>query len=95
MRLILFGGTFLEKCGKIWKNGHFSGRLWPDWGNTTRAAMAGSGSIGKSNHFCIYNYVLMVVLYLKNNQLLFLWNNLEDNRTSFSDFMIMQFMYYL
>ena len=36
-------GSFLENCGKIWKNGHFSGRLrwigeiphgrlWPDWG---------------------------------------------------------------
>ena len=37
---------FLEKCGKIWKNGRFSGRLWPDWGCTTRAAMAGLGSIG-------------------------------------------------
>ena len=39
-------GSILEKCGKIWKNGCFSGRLWPDWGNTTRAAMAGLGSIG-------------------------------------------------
>ena len=46
MRLILFGGTFLENCGKLWKNGRFSGRLWPDWGNTTWAAMAGLGSIG-------------------------------------------------
>ena len=25
-------GSFLEKCGKIWKNGRFSGRLRPDWG---------------------------------------------------------------
>ena len=31
---------------KIWKNGRFSGRLQPDWGNTTRAATAGLGSIG-------------------------------------------------
>ena len=22
----------LEKCGKIWKTGRFSGLLWPDWG---------------------------------------------------------------
>ena len=36
----------MEKCGKIWKNGCFSGRLRPDWGHTTRAAMAGLGSIG-------------------------------------------------
>ena len=41
-------GSILEKCGKIWKNGRFSGRLWPDWGNTTWAAMAGLGSIGLS-----------------------------------------------
>ena len=33
----------MEKYGK---NGRFSGRLRPDWGNTTRAAMAGLGSIG-------------------------------------------------
>ena len=39
-------GSILEKCGKIWKNGLFSGRLWPDWGNTAWAAMAGLGSIG-------------------------------------------------
>ena len=45
-RLILFGGSLLEKCGKIWKNGHFSGGLWPDWGNTAWVAMAGLGSIG-------------------------------------------------
>ena len=45
------GGYFLvccllEKCGNFWKNGRFSGRIWPDWGNTTRADMAGLGSIG-------------------------------------------------
>ena len=28
------------------ENGCFSGRLWPDWGNTAQAAMAGLGSIG-------------------------------------------------
>ena len=44
-------GFILEKCGKLWKNGRFSGRIWPDWGNTTRADMAGLGSIGlKSKH---------------------------------------------
>ena len=36
----------MEKCGKIWKNGRFSGRIWPDWGNTARAATAGLGSKG-------------------------------------------------
>ena len=39
-------GPNLEKCGKFWKNGRFSGRIWPDWGNTTWADMAGLGSIG-------------------------------------------------
>ena len=41
-------GSILEKYGKMWKNGRFSGRLRPDWGNTARAAMAGLGSIGLS-----------------------------------------------
>ena len=36
----------MEKYGKFWKNCRFSGRIWPDWGNTTRADMAGLGSIG-------------------------------------------------
>ena len=39
-------GSILEKCGKFRKNGCFSGRIWPDWGNTTWADMAGLGSIG-------------------------------------------------
>ena len=44
--LYFFGGFILEKCGNLWKNGRFSGRIWPDWGNTARADMAGLGSIG-------------------------------------------------
>ena len=44
-------GSILEKCGKFWKNGGFSGRIWPDWGNTTRADMAGLGSIGLTDIF--------------------------------------------
>ena len=36
----------MEKCGNLWKNGRFSGRIWPDWGNTARADMAGLGSKG-------------------------------------------------
>ena len=39
-------GSILEKCGNFRKNGRFSGRIWPDWGNTTQADMAGLGSIG-------------------------------------------------
>ena len=43
----------------IWKNGRFSGRLWPDWGNTARAAMAGLGSIGLIDlHITIYTSVI-------------------------------------
>ena len=38
--------SILEKCGNFWKNGRFSGRIWPDWGNTAWADMAGLGSIG-------------------------------------------------
>ena len=34
-------GSILEKCGKFWKNGRFSGRIWPDWGNASRADLAG------------------------------------------------------
>ena len=43
--------TILEKCGHFWKNGRFSGRIWPDWGNTARADMAGLGSIGLTIRF--------------------------------------------
>ena len=42
-RFILFVWSILEKCGMFWKNGRFSGRIWPDWGNTTWADMAGLG----------------------------------------------------
>ena len=36
----------MEKCGKFGKNSFFSGQIWPDWGNTVWADMAGLGSIG-------------------------------------------------
>ena len=39
-------GSILEKCGKFRKNDRFSERIWPVWGNTTGAEMAGLGSIG-------------------------------------------------
>ena len=42
-------GSILEKCGNFRKNSRFSGRIWPDWGNTTWADMAGLESIGISN----------------------------------------------
>ena len=41
-----FVGSNLEKYGEFLKNGRFSGRIWPDWGNTAWADMAGLGSIG-------------------------------------------------
>ena len=41
-----FGGSNLGKYGTFWKNGCFSGRIWPDWGNTTPVDLAGLGSIG-------------------------------------------------
>ena len=39
-------GSILEKCGKIWKNGRFSGRIRPNWGNIAQADMAGLGYTG-------------------------------------------------
>ena len=43
-------GFILEKCGFfLKKTAFFSGRIWPDWGNTAWADMAGLGSIGLSN----------------------------------------------
>ena len=43
MQVILFRGfTF----GFFLKNGCFSGRLRPDWGNTARVATARFGTIG-------------------------------------------------
>ena len=44
-------GSNLEKNGNFWKNGRFSGRIRPDWGNTGRADMAGLGSIGLIDSF--------------------------------------------
>ena len=45
-------GSILEKCGKFLKNGRFSGRIWPDWGNAAQADLAGLGSIGLSKGRC-------------------------------------------
>ena len=45
MRLILF--LNVEKYEKI---SRFSRRIWPDWGYTARADMAGLGSIFDRRH---------------------------------------------
>ena len=50
-----FMGSNLEKCGIFLKNGRFSGRIRPDWRNTSRADMAGLGSIGVRRK--IYNHI--------------------------------------
>ena len=50
-----FGGSNLEKYGIFLKNGCFSGRIWPDWGNTTLADLARLGSIGSIWKFNIFN----------------------------------------
>ena len=56
-------GSNLEKCGKFWENGRFSGRIRPDWGNTAWADMAGLGSIGLKEseqwQLCKINLTLM------------------------------------
>ena len=55
------GGSYIlvgSKCGKFWKNGRFSGRIRPDWGNTARADMAGLGSIGLR---CIEMYLKLTL----------------------------------
>ena len=55
----LFFGSNLEKYGKIWKNCRFSGRIWPDWGNTTRADLAGLGSIGTFQRLNTHHLLLV------------------------------------
>ena len=37
----------------------FSGRIWPDWGNTTWADMAGLGSVGIAT-FTNYDGILCI-----------------------------------
>ena len=49
--------SILEKCGKIWKNNRFSGRLRPDWRHTARAATAGLGSKGLILTSIVLQYV--------------------------------------
>ena len=56
-------GCILEKCGNFRKNCRFSGRIWPDWGNTARADMAGLGSIGLKSQ--IHSSVVRVFRHLK------------------------------
>ena len=59
--LYFFFCSNLEKFGKIWKYGRFSGRIRPDWGNTARADMAGLGSIGlRLRPFVAFYYTLEI-----------------------------------
>ena len=44
--LYFLDGSPLEKCNFLWKISRFSGKIWPDWGNTAWVNMAGLGSIG-------------------------------------------------
>ena len=57
-----FMGSNLEKCGQFWKNGRFSGRIRPDWGNTAWADMAGLGSIGLIKPYCICLHFLYLLI---------------------------------
>ena len=54
-------GSNSEKCGNFRKNGRFSGRIWPDWGNTAWADMAGLGSIGLM--YSCNSYVFVFTLF--------------------------------
>ena len=60
-------GSILEKCGIFLKNGLFSGRIWPDWGNTARADMAGLGSIGLSK---IRKYITVSIVEVIYKQMI-------------------------
>ena len=43
----LYGSrSIFGKCGNFWQTSRLSGWIWPDWGKTTWADMAGLGSIG-------------------------------------------------
>ena len=66
--LYFFSGSILEKCGNLWKNGRFSGRIWPDWGNTARADMAGLGSIGLSEKDVFSWFDSLVMFFFKKNR---------------------------
>ena len=57
--------SILEKCGHFCKNVRFSGRIWPDWGNTAWADMAGLGSIGAMKSI-IVNVNIFTSKYLCN-----------------------------
>ena len=41
------------------ENSCFSGQLWPDWGNTTQAALAKLGSIGLRVDIKLHQYRLL------------------------------------
>ena len=50
---------------KMLENCHFSGRIWPDWGKTAWADMAGLGSIGLSIGFLYPNTSMLIVAQVK------------------------------
>ena len=63
-------GSIFEKIGKFWKNCRFSGRIWPDWGNTARADMAGLGSIGLiNNEDTIFQNVYQIQSFLISHKI--------------------------
>ena len=55
-------GSNLEKYGRFWKNGCFSGRIPPDWGNTAPADIAGLGSIGSKHSDSVMSILKWIVL---------------------------------
>ena len=70
-------GSNLKKCETFWKNYCFSGRIWPDRGNTALADMAGLGSIGLNNigsiHIHPYKMPLIAIWIMRVSNFLTIW----------------------
>ena len=86
MRTILFECTIFEKFGKIWKNCRFSGRLWPDWGNTAQVAMARLGSIGLSVKNDLIQFLFVAIVTKFKNLSCFYDFNAMDIRVVLNTF---------
>ena len=56
-RFIHFVWLYFGKMWIFFLNGRFSGRIWPDWGNTAWVDMAGLGSKGLRCMFSGPDYV--------------------------------------
>ena len=56
-------GSIVEKF-LFWKNGRFSGRIWPDWGNTAPADMAGLEKYctGRYGRIEVYRVNTMIIM---------------------------------